>query len=342
MCALLDRLTGTRRGVMKPVNGSYRAPAWLPGGHAQTIYPVFLRRPAVAYRRQRLDTPDGDFIDFDWVDVPGATAVTPLVVLFHGLESSSMAHYARSLMAHLAAIGWRGVVPHFRGCSGEPNRRARAYHSGDYAEVGWMLSTIRAQEPAAPLFAAGVSLGGSALLNWLGREESRASTLLRAAATVSTPLDLTAAGVAIDQGLNRIYARYFLQTLVPKALAMAQRFPGALDATAIRRVDSMYSFDAAVTAPLHGFAGADDYWSRASSKPWLKSVAVPTLVVNARNDPFIPAASLPDAAQVSYAVALEQPETGGHAGFLDQPFPGRFGWVPQRLVAFFVAAGAAT
>jgi predicted alpha/beta-fold hydrolase len=325
---------------MNRSNGSYRAPAWLPGGHAQTIYPILIPRPRISYRRQRLDTPDQDFVDFDWLDVPGATEQTPLVVLFHGLESSSTAHYALALMRHLAAIGWRGVVPHFRGCSGEANRRARAYHSGDYTEVGWMLSTIAALAPAAPLFAVGVSLGGSTLVNWLGREENRARALLRAAAAVSTPLDLTAAGMAIDQGLNRIYCRYFLQTLVPKALAMARRFPDALDVAAIRRVDSMYSFDAAVTAPLHGFAGTADYWSRASSKPWLRAVAVPTLVLNARNDPFIPASSLPDRGQVSDAVALEQPEAGGHAGFLELPFPGRFGWLPQRLVAFFGAAAS--
>ena len=321
-------------------NGSYHAPGWLPGGHVQTIYPVLIRRPHVHYRRQRLDTPDGDFVDFDWLDVPGSAPAAPLVVLFHGLESSSRAHYALALMAHLAAIGWRGVVPHFRGCSGEPNRLARAYHSGDYTEVGWMLATIRQHAPGATLLAAGVSLGGSALLNWLGREEQRAGALVRAAAAVSTPLDLNAAGLAIDQGWNRIYSRHFLHTLIPKALAMARRFPGALDAAAIRHVDSMYGFDAAVTAPLHGFAGTADYWTRASSKPWLKTVAVPTLVLNARNDPFIPAASLPDRSQVSAAVTLEQPEHGGHAGFLARPFPGRFAWLPQRLVAFFRGVGA--
>jgi predicted alpha/beta-fold hydrolase len=325
---------------MRPANGAYRAPAWLPGGHAQTIYPSLIRRPRVSYRRQRIDTPDGDFIDFDWVDVPTATAATPTVVLFHGLEGNSSSHYALALMAHLASIGWRGVVPHFRGCSGEPNRRLRAYHSGDYTEVAWMLATIRAHAPAAPLFAAGVSLGGSALLNWLGREGQRAGSLLCAAAAVSTPLDLTAAGIAIDQGLNRVYSRHFRQTLVPKALAMARRFAGTLDAAAIGRVDSMYSFDNVVTAPLHGFAGTADYWSRASSKPWLKAVAVRTLVLNARNDPFIPAASLPDRAQVNGMIALEQPAHGGHAGFLDLPFPGRFDWLPRRLVAFFGAAGS--
>ncbi len=315
---------------------AYRAPPWLVGAHAQTIYPALFKRPGPPLRRQRIETSDGDFVDLDWLDAQGAFAAhAPLVVLFHGLEGDSSSHYASALMRRLRTIGWRGVVPHFRGCSGEPNRLPRAYHSGDYAEIGWMLSAIRALDPAAPLYAVGVSLGGSALLNWLGREEGGAAKLVKAAAAISTPLDLTAAGIAIGQGFNRIYARHFLQTLKPKALAMARRFPGTLDERSIRRADSMYLFDNLVTAPLHGFAGVDDYWSRASSKPWLRTVAIPTLVLNARNDPFIPAASLPTRDEVSAAVMLEQPEHGGHAGFFSAPSPERLDWLPLRLVQFF-------
>jgi predicted alpha/beta-fold hydrolase len=322
---------------MPVVNGAYVAPAWLPGGHAQTIFAAVRSRPEIVFRRQRVETPDGDFVDFDWLDVEGpAGDATPLVVLFHGLEGSSSSHYALALMSELSTIGWRGVVPHFRGCSGEPNRLPRAYHSGDYSEVGWMLTTIRTLVPFAPLFAVGVSLGGSALLNWLGREESRAASILTAAAAVSTPLDLSAAGIAIEIGLNRIYSRYFLRTLVPKALAMAKRFPDLLDAVAIGRVGSMYTFDDAVTAPLHGFSGTNDYWTRASSKPWLGGIAVPTLVLNARNDPFIPASSLPTRAEASQAVTLEQPEHGGHAGFPHAA--GRLDWLPRRLLKFFQAS----
>jgi predicted alpha/beta-fold hydrolase len=320
---------------MMRANGSYGAPGWLPGGHAQTIYPALIRRPQVAYRRQRVDTPDGDFIDLDWLETSEPEDNAPLVVLFHGLEGNSRSHYALALMAHLRSIGWRGVVPHFRGCSGELNRRPRAYHSGDYTEVAWMLETIRALEPGTPLFPVGVSLGGSALLNWLGREEHRAASMVAAAAAVSAPLDLTAAGIAIEQGLNRIYSRHFRATLVPKAMAMARAFPGTLDAAAIARVDSMHGFDEIVTAPLHGFSGTDDYWLRASSKPWLRAVAVPTLVLNARNDPFIPASSLPTRAEASTAITLEQPADGGHAGFPEHRFPGRPDWLPQRLIAFF-------
>lgn len=317
--------------------GPFRGPRWLPGGHAQTIYPYFLARPVIEYRRDRVDTHDGDFWDFDWlVDAPGLATDAPLVVLFHGLEGNARSHYSLLLMQHLAARRWRGVVAHFRGCGGAPNLRPRAYHSGDHEEVGAMLAALRARvDPRTPVYAVGVSLGGSALLNWIGRAGLEAQRTLVAAAVVSVPLDLMAAGIAIGQGLNRVYTRFFLHSLKPKALSMAGRFPGLLDAARIARVRTMWDFDDAVTAPLHGFAGTSDYWTRASSKPWLAHVALPTLVVNARNDPFVPGASLPSAADVARAVVLEQPETGGHAGFMSGPAPGRIDWLPRRVLGFF-------
>lgn len=319
------------------VIGPFRGPRWLPGGHAQTIYPYFLARPVIDYRRERIDTHDGDFWDFDWlVEAPGVAADAPLVVLFHGLEGNARSHYSLLLMQHLAARRWRGVVPHFRGCGGMPNLRPRAYHSGDHEEVGAMLAALRARvDPRTPVYAVGVSLGGSALLNWIGREGAEAQRTLVAAAVASVPLDLMAAGIAIGQGLNRVYTRFFLQSLKPKALSMAGRFPELLDAARIARVRTMWDFDDAVTAPLHGFAGTADYWTRASSKPWLAHVALPTLVVNARNDPFVPGASLPSASDVARAVVLEQPETGGHAGFMSGPAPGRIDWLPRRVLEFF-------
>jgi predicted alpha/beta-fold hydrolase len=240
-------------------------------------------------------------------------------------------------MALLAQRGWRGVIPHFRGCSGEPNRLPRAYHSGDHPELESQIAAIRARVPAStPIYAVGVSVGGSVLLNWLGRKRADAARAITAAAAVSTPLDLESAGIAIGKGLNRIYTRNFLSTLKPKGLAMAQRFPGLLDDERIRRVRTMYDFDEVVTSLLHGFDGATDYLRRASSKPWLGGIAVPTLVLNARNDPFVPEESLPGPDEVSRDVLLLQPEHGGHAGFLTGPFPGRLDWLPQRLLDFFL------
>jgi predicted alpha/beta-fold hydrolase len=312
----------------------YRPPGWLAGAHAQTIWPAFAALPSVRFRRERVDTPDGDFWDFDWVD--GGDRDAPLVVLFHGLEGSSRSHYARTLMSAVAGRGWRGVIPHFRGCGGEPNRLPRAYHSGDHEEIGAMLAAIRARVGTdTVVHAAGISLGGSALLNWLGRHGRAAADVLASAAAVSTPLDLVAGGLGIDHGFNRIYAWHFLRTLRPKSRAIARRFPGVLEERRLIHVFSMYAFDETVTAPLHGFDGTLDYWRRASSKPWLPAIEVPTLVLNARNDPFVPGESLPGPREVSRAVLLEQPDEGGHCGFMVGPFPGRLHWLPERLLQFF-------
>ncbi len=330
---------GARMPDQRPssARAPYRPPAWLPGGHAQTIYPYLLPRREVVYRRERIATADRDFWDFDWlVDRSDIASDAPLVVLFHGLEGGARSQYAVDMMTHVAVRGWRGVVPHFRGCGGELNWQPRAYHSGDHEEIGAMLAQIRARVGAAtPICAVGVSLGGSALLNWIGRAGRDAQRTLAAAATMSVPLDLMASGIAIDRGLNRLYAWHFLQTLRPKACAMARRFPGMLDAVRIAGVRSMWDFDDMVTAPLHGFADVADYWTRASSKPWLAAIDLPTLVLNARNDPFVPAASLPSPREVAASVVLEQPPAGGHAGFLTGPAPGRVGWVPERFLAFF-------
>jgi len=283
-----------------------------------------------------VSAPDGDFWDFDWVDSPTAPPDAPLVVLLHGLEGSSGSHYARAMMAALEARGWRGVVPHFRGCGGELNRMPRAYHSGDHLEAQAMLAAIRARiPPAARVYVVGVSVGGSVILNWLGRAGRDAARMVTAAAAVSAPLDLTAAGISIGQGLNRIYTHNFLTTLKPKSLAMAERFPGLIDAAKVKRARSMDAFDDAVTAVLHGFVDSADYWRRASSKPWLSGIAVPTLVLNARNDPFVPEESLPIPTEASADVLLDQPDEGGHVGFLSGPFPGNVDWLPRRLLDFF-------
>ena len=308
---------------------NYRAPSWLPGGHLQTLYPATcIAKPEVAYRRERWHSHDGDFIDVDFVDgQPGK----PLVVLFHGLEGSSHSHYARSLMAALKARGWSGAVPHFRGCSGEPNLAPRFYHSGDAHEVDWIVRKLRARHTGI-LYAAGVSLGGNALLRWLG-ESGHGAEIVDGACAISAPLDLARGGEALSSGFNMVYTRMFLQTLKPKCLAKLEQFPGLFDREALMRARDLYAFDNVVTAPLHGYRDTDDYWHRASARHVLDAITVPTLVLNARNDPFLPGAHLPQSA--SKAVTLEYPEHGGHVGFAAGPFPGRIDWLPQKILHFF-------
>jgi predicted alpha/beta-fold hydrolase len=328
-------------------DAAYRAPRWLPGGHAQTLYAALLApRPRLAYRRCRWDTPDGDFIDLDWIE-PGAPPATgdaqsdsarPLVALFHGLEGSSRSHYALAMMAEVARAGWRGVVVHFRGCSGEPNRLPRAYHSGDSAELDWILRRLKAGTQR--LHAVGVSLGGNVLLKWLGEAGEGALEVVERAAAVSAPLDLMAAGNALDRSSNLIYRRHFLASMKRKALAKLARYPGLFPAARLRAVTTLRAFDDLVTAPLHGFRDAQDYWRRASAKPWLARIAVPTLVLNALDDPFLPAAALPRREAVSGAVVLELPERGGHVGFVAGAFPGHLRWLPSRILKFFGAAAS--
>jgi len=318
----------------------YIAPPWLKGGNVQTIYPYLLSRPTIPYRRERWELDDGDFLDIDWLD---NRHDSPLVVLFHGLEGSSSSHYALSMMRMLQDIGWRGAVVHFRGCSGSPNRLPRAYHAGDSTEIDWVLRRIAAQNKKinldVPVFAVGASLGGNALLKWLGEQGKQACNLLDGAVTVSVPLDLAAAGKALASGFNLLYTRHFLDTLKRKVLEKLDRFPGLLDADAVARCGTLYEFDNLVTAPLHGLRNTEDYWDRSSSKPWLKHIEVPTLVINALNDPFMPPSALPRPDEVSSAVVLEFPEQGGHVGFLNPPFPGRLVWLPERIISFFGEQG---
>ncbi|HEY9397130.1 MAG TPA: hydrolase [Burkholderiales bacterium] len=319
-------------------SSSYRAPWWLPGAHLQTIYPVLFRRLSpVPVTRERWDTPDGDFIDVDVLDGP---ADAPLLVLFHGLEGGSRSHYSRAMMQAAHGRGWRLLLPHFRGCGGEANRLPRAYHSGDTVEAEWILRKAFERAAGRSLYAMGVSLGGNVLLKWLGEQGEAASRIVRAAAAISAPLDLMAAGNALERGFNRIYARMFLATMVAKSMDIIARFPGLFDAERAAHARTLREFDDAVTAPLHGFADVADYWTRASSKPLLRDIRVRTLVLNARNDPFMPAQHLPERHEASATVTLEFPATGGHVGFLSGSFPGHVRWMPQRVFEFFKSSEA--
>ena len=311
----------------------YTAPVWLPGGHAQTIWPALSSRlpwrADASYTRERIDTPDGDFIDFDFgrAGDPGA----PLLVLFHGLEGSSSSHYALAFARLARQRRWSFVVPHFRGCSGSINRAPRAYHSGDYEEIGWMLDTLHARQ-RAPLLAVGISLGGNALLRWAAEAGAEAARTTRAVAAVCAPIDLGASGQAIDRGFNRlVYARNFLRSMKPRALAKWQQYPGLFDRRRVIAARTINAFDDAFSAPVHGFKGVDDYWTRASAKPHLARIRIAALVLNPRNDPFVPAASLPAAVAPRSNVVLWQPAHGGHVGFPSDSFPGHLRAMPQAV-----------
>ena len=314
----------------------YRAPWWLPGGHAQTIIPArVLSAPSVQYRRERWDTPDGDFIDVDFATPEPSFPNAPLMVLFHGLEGDSRSHYARILMQGCCRHSWLGMVVHFRGCGGEANRLPRAYHSGDSEEINWILRRVALRWPQAQRFAVGVSLGGNVLAKWAGESGQQANSIVTACATVSAPFDLVAGGLALDCGINVIYSRLFLQTMRKKAIDKAQQFPGLFDAHRVGASRSMYAFDDAYTAPVHGFDGALDYWNQASAKPLLAAVAVPMLALNAHNDPIVPAHSLPGRAQISRHVQQDLPQEGGHVGFFTRDCSLDCWYFRERIFHFF-------
>jgi predicted alpha/beta-fold hydrolase len=332
---------------------------------------VAARHHRIAFVRDRVNTPDSDFLDFDWTgpglfsdklasgasfspdqrlaetgarrwiqDADWATLPsapgTPALVLFHGLEGSSQSHYAQAIAQHFRARGWVVVIAHFRSCSGFSNRMARAYYSGDSADIEFMLHTVRQRLPNAHWHAAGVSLGGNAMLKYIG-EQGAALNWLAASAAVSVPLDLVACGARLSDTFmgKHVYSRYFLRSMKAKLMEKARRFPGTIDTVRLGQAQSLREFDDLYTAPMHGYKNALDYWTRASSKPHLRNIAVPTLVLNARNDPFVPGASLPGSQECSEYVLLHQPAEGGHVGFVAGPFPGHIGWLPMRLARFF-------
>ena len=329
-----------QRNVQPAMN--YAAPWWLPGGNLQTIWAALQSRrflgPQPVFRRERWTTPDEDFVDVDWlVANDAAAAQTPLLVVFHGLEGSSASHYAEALADAARERGWACAIPHFRGCSGEINLAPRAYHSGDFAEIDWILRRF-AEQRDGPVMAVGISLGGNALMRWAGEMGAEARQVVGGIASVCSPLDLAASGWAIGRGFNRlVYTRMFLKTMVPKALQKLEQHPGLFDRERLLAARDLYAFDDVFTAPLHGFKNADDYWSRASAKPHLHRIAVPALALNALNDPFVPASSLPQASEAGPHVTLWQPAQGGHVGFPSAPFPGHVRAMPDAVTAFLAA-----
>ena len=316
----------------------FHAPLWLTNRHAQTLYGALFapaRRPY--WRRERWASPDDDFIDVDLLE---GTSGAPRLVIFHGLEGSTDSRYVRVLAKTAHRAGWHVVAPNFRGCGGTMNRLPRSYYAGDSAEVQWILARAHSTHDPAPLHAVGISLGGNMLLKWLGEQGEQARSLLASAAAVAAPLDLHAVGDHLARGFNRLYTNHFLTTLKQKAQAKFNQYPGLFDLPATLRARNLREFDDHFIAPLHGFANVDDYWTRCSSKPWLPHIKVPTLLLNACDDPFVPQEVLPGPQQCSNEVVRDFQAHGGHVGFVSGHFPGQLSWMPRRVMQFFWAQGA--
>jgi predicted alpha/beta-fold hydrolase len=316
---------------------TYSPSWWLPGPHARTIWGRFFRRtPPIPTRTERWDTVDGDFLDI--VRLEGGQG-HPRLVMLHGLEGAPRSHYARGLFLEAARRGWSADLLIFRGCGAEPNRNPRFYHSGETEDVDDVVNRLIGENPEAPVVMAGVSLGGNVLLKWLGELGSAVPKQVIAAATVSVPFDLERAARHIERGFAQVYQQHFLKSLRRKALAKLDRYPGLMSRARVEAAHTLYDFDDAVTAPVHGFANASDYYTRSSSIRFLEHVRIPTLLLNAVDDPFLPADVLADVERVvrsnSY-VAIEFPRSGGHVGFVSGHNPFRPFYYAEWRVAEFL------
>lgn len=303
---------------------------WFRSSHLQTIYPVVCRRSVnLNLERERLELPDGDFIDLDWLY---KDKKAPLVLILHGLEGSIESHYAKGILLKLASRGWRGVFMHFRGCSGEPNRLPRDYHSGETTDVIYVVNKLLEREPHVQLAAIGYSLGGNVLLKWLG--ETNEHNPLKAAVAISVPFELHKAAKHIRQGFAKFYQWYFIKCLRQRLSQKFKAYPTFLDPDILYQVNTMIDFDNQITAPLHGFANADEYYSTASSRQYLHSICVPTLILHAKDDPFMTEDVIPDQKEISPKVQLEVTDYGGHVGFVyGYPWRPQF-WLEERIPDF--------
>ena len=295
------------------------------------------RHSRVPLTRERVVTSDGDFVDLDWLDGPPAA---PLVLALHGLEGSARSHNVTGLLRHVHGRGWRGVALNFRSCSGELNHLPRFYHSGDTGDLDAIVTLLVERHPEVRLGVVGVSLGGNVLLKWLGEQSEDVPKALTAAVGISVPFDLARCAHQLDHGFERaVYTEHFLSSMRRKVFDKARRYPGFVDVEAVRRARTFAEYDRVVTAPLHDFTDEHDYWTRASSGPYLARIRRPTLLISALDDPIVPADSLPDPLTLQPGIGAEFTERGGHAGFLEGRWPWRLqSWAERRAVEFLAGA----
>lgn len=298
------------------IPSTFRAPFYLRNRHVQTILPTILRtKNKFPYQSQRLELPDGDFVDVFWCRPQTShTENQPIVIVLHGMGGHFTSNYVPDTIRELLARKYRVAFLHSRGCSGEPNRLPVTFHAADTSELNHLVHTIKAQYPAAPVVAMGFSLGGSVLLKWLG--ESAHTNTLSAAVAVGVPFDLSATADVINRGFARVYQTYLLQGLKSLALAKLAVHPAPLTASQIKAIKTLRQYDHEMTAKINGFSGVDEYYARGSCRQYLGSIKTPTLIVSAEDDPFVPPASIPREQELASDVILELSQRGGHVGFL--------------------------
>ena len=317
---------------MPLAKSQFRPAWWLPNAHLQTVWSTFFRRrPALALETERVTLDDGDFIELAWL---GKNSGLPLVLLLHGLEGSVDSPYSKGLIQRLNQAGFAVCFFHFRGCSGESNHRDRSYHSGDTGDLQQVIRHIYLQDQREVYALVGFSLGGNVMLNWLG-EEGEAAKVQRAVA-ISVPFVLRDAAVRMNHGLSRFYQRHLLSRLHKKYQAKFSHRPSPLKID-VTQLNSFFKFDDQVTAPLHGFDGVEDYYQRSSSRQYIPKIRVPTLLIHAKDDPFMYPATVPEARELPPTVTLELSAAGGHVGFVSGrwPWQARY-WVDERVVSWLM------
>jgi predicted alpha/beta-fold hydrolase len=305
---------------------------WLRNSHLQTIWPTICRGDikTLPLERERLELPDGDFLDLDW---SGKHLPGPIVMILHGFEGSIDSHYSKGMLKSINQRGWRGVFMHFRGCSGEPNRLPRGYHSGDTKDVDFVVKTLLEREPDAEIAGIGYSLGGNVLLKWLG--ETGDKNPLKAATAISVPFDLHKALGRIEQGFSRVYQWYLVRGARDRLLQKFEKVPAPIDISALSAVDGIQDLDGKYTVPMHGFASVEEYYTTSSSRHYLHAIKVPTLLIQAKDDPFMSTDIIPDEHELSSSITLEVTDTGGHVGFVSGAFPWRpHYWLEERVPEF--------
>lgn len=306
---------------------------WLPGPHLQTLYPSLLRtRKVPPLARERIELPDGDFVDIDW------TCQTDdlIVLVLHGLEGSIASHYTGGMLTTLAKNGYTAGLMYFRGRSGEPNRLPRSYHSGETGDLDFVMQHISRQHPERKVAVIGYSLGGNALLKWLGEQGGAAPAIT--AVAISVPFDLNSAAICLEQGVSRIYQNHLLRSLRESVTIKSKQHTLPFPADRLAELRTFRQFDNAITAPLHGFNSVDDYYEQSSSKQFLRHIAIPTLLLQAQDDPFLPESALPLESELGQSVTLEMARSGGHVGFITGHNPFRpVYWLEQRITQHLAA-----